>query len=141
MDSAVNPSSDTQHQPARSLALKSKVTNGKKVFAIGGDARGAWTRRWKDLTELHCIDLGGADRASEAQLSLIRRAAAITVQLEQMEARMSEGDLSVDLDLYNRLSGNLRRFFETLGVESKPRLIGDTLDDILDRVQSRRPVE
>jgi hypothetical protein len=91
------------HSPApgaRSLTLKSKVTNGKKVFAIGRDARGAWTRRWKDLTELHASDLGGADRASEAQLSLIRRAAAITVQLESMEARMSEGDLSVDLDLY-----------------------------------------
>jgi hypothetical protein len=52
-------------------------------------------------------------------LSLCRRVAAIEVQLEQMEACMSEGDLKVDLDLYNRLAGNLRRMLETIGLQRR----------------------
>jgi hypothetical protein len=88
------------------------VTNGKRVFAIGGDGRGAWTRRWKDLHEQHVLDIGGPEGLSEAQVSLCRRCAAIEVQLEQMEAQMSEGNLDVDLDLYGRLTGQLRRTFE-----------------------------
>src|ERR1700736_4709519 len=76
--------------------LKSKVTNGRRVFAIGGDGRGAWTRRWRDLVELHTADCGGSSAISEAMLSLCRRIAAIEVQLEQMEACMSEGSLTVD---------------------------------------------
>jgi hypothetical protein len=46
----------------RPQTLKSKVTNGRRVFAIGGDGRGAWTRRWRDLVELHIADLGGSDK-------------------------------------------------------------------------------
>jgi len=98
-------------------ALRSKVTNGRRVFAIGGDGRGAWTRRWKDLFEAHVADLGGQDGLSEAQVSLCRRVAAIEVQLEQAEAKMSEGDLTVDLDQYGRLAGHMRRMMETLGVQ------------------------
>lgn len=49
------------------LHLRSKVTNGRRVFAIGGDGNSVWTRRWKDLVEMHASDLGGADYLSEAQ--------------------------------------------------------------------------
>ncbi len=102
--------------------LRSKVTNGKRVFAIGGDGRGAWTRRWKDLHEAHIADLGGPAGLSEAQISLCRRAAALETELEQLEARMSEGAATVeDLDLYNRLSGNLRRMLESIGLKRVPR--------------------
>jgi hypothetical protein len=101
--------------------LRSKVTNGTKVFAIGGDGRGAWTRRWKDLNEAHVADLGGPGGLSEAQLSLCRRCAALEVQLEQMEAKMSEGDAMVDMDLYGRLAGHLRRILETLGIERRAK--------------------
>ena len=115
----------------RSQTLKSKVTNGRRVFAIGGDGRGAWTRRWRDLVELHTADCGGSGFMSEAMLSLCRRVAAIEVQLEQMEACMSEGDLKVDLDLYNRLAGNLRRMLETIGLERKARDVSPTLQSYL----------
>ena len=66
--------------------------------------------------------------------------AALEVQLEQMEAKMSEG-AEVDLDLFNRLTGNLRRCFETIGVERRPRQISDSLDDVIDRVAARRAGE
>jgi hypothetical protein len=103
------------------LSLKSKVTNGRHVFAVGGDGRCAWTRRWKDIVGLHCGDLGGASNMSEAQLSMLRRASCMEVQLESMEARMSAGDMTVDLTLYGRISGELRRLFETIGVHRVAR--------------------
>jgi hypothetical protein len=112
---------DTTRIAPKAETLRSKVTNGRRVFAIGGDGRGAWTRRWKDLHEAHIEDIGGPDGLSEAQLSLCRRVAAIEVQLEQMEAKMSEGDVEVDMDQYGRLAGHLRRILETLGVERKAR--------------------
>ena len=74
----------------RPAALRSRVTNGRRVFAIGGDGNSAWTRRWKDLVEMHIGDLGGPDLLSEFQFSLVRRSSAIEVQCEQMEAAMHE---------------------------------------------------
>jgi hypothetical protein len=76
----------------RLATIRSKVTNGRRVFAVGGDGRGAWTRRWKDIVELHVADAGGCDLMTEAMLSLCRRAATLEIQLEQLECRMSEGD-------------------------------------------------
>ena len=81
-------------------------------------------RRWRDLTELHAGDLGGEAYLSEAQKSLCRRAATLEVNLEQLEAVMSEGK-GCDLDVYNRLAGNLRRIFETIGLERKAKPIQD----------------
>jgi hypothetical protein len=112
--------------------LRSKVTNGRRVFAIGGDGSSAWTRRWKDLFDAHVVDLGGREVLSEAQVSLCRRVAAIEIQLEQMEAKMSEGDLTVDLDLYGRLAGHLRRIFETIGIKRRTRPVELTLNRYLE---------
>jgi hypothetical protein len=105
----------------RPSKLRSATTNGNRPFVLGGDSRGAWVRRWKDLTELHISDLGGPEACSEAQLSLCRRIATTSVELERLEARMSEGDDSVDLDVYNRLAGNLRRMLESIGLERRAR--------------------
>jgi hypothetical protein len=101
--------------------VNSKVTNGRQSYAVGGDGRSRWTRRWKDIVQLHCGDLGGASNLSEAQLSLVRRAASMEICLESMEARMSEGDMTVNLSLYNATSGELRRLFETIGVHRVAR--------------------
>lgn len=60
---------------------------------------------------------------SEAQVSLCRRVAAIEIQLEQMEAKMSEGNLSVDMDQYGRLAGHLRRILESIGLKRVARPI------------------
>jgi hypothetical protein len=49
------------------LKLTSRVTNGRQVFAVGGNGRSAWSRRFKDLCARHVADLGGADILSEAQ--------------------------------------------------------------------------
>jgi hypothetical protein len=86
-------------------------------------ARGAWVRRWRDLVELHTNDFPSA--CSEAQLSLCRRIATTEVELERIEARMSEGDDSVDLDVFHRLAGNLRRMLESIGLTRVPRPVND----------------
>ena len=72
----------------RPLFGKSRITNGKELLP-SVDGRSIWARRFRDLISLHASDLGGTDCLSQAELSLIRRAAALTVELEHMEERCS----------------------------------------------------
>ena len=102
---------------------RSAITSGRKLF-VEGDPNSAWSRRFYDLCIRHISDLGGRDILSEAQLSLIRRASSIECELERLDAALSKGEL-VDLDSYGRATSHLRRLFETLGVERRPREIGD----------------
>jgi putative transposase len=53
--------------------------------------RGGFSFRERDAATEGDGDIGGADGASEAMLSLCRRAATLEVLLEQLEADMSEG--------------------------------------------------
>jgi hypothetical protein len=103
----------------RAKRPRSAVTSGRKLF-VDGDPNSAWARRYHDLAARHASDLGGPGQLSEAQASLIRRAAAIECELELMEGRLSRGE-SIDIDVFTRSTSHLRRIFETLGVERKPR--------------------
>jgi hypothetical protein len=125
---------------SRPIKLRSATTNGNRAFVLGGDGRGAWVRRWKDLVDLHVSDLGGPDACSEAQLSLCRRIATTEVELERLEARMSEGDNTVDLDMFNRLAGNLRRMLESIGLRRVARSVDGplTLSQISQRIRAER---
>jgi hypothetical protein len=105
---------------------RSRVTTGRAVF-VEGDGNSRWARRYRDLIAAHCQDLGGVDLLSEAQLSLIKRASAIELELEQMEGKLSLGE-QVDLDVFTRSASHLRRLFETLGIERKCRDV--TLDGV-----------
>jgi hypothetical protein len=119
--------------------LRSAVTNGNRQFAQGGDGRTAWVRRWRDLAALHETDGGDVSTMSEGRKSLCRRAATLEVNLEQLEAHMSEGQ-GVDLDVYNRLAGNLRRILETLGLERKAVDVSDSAVVAHFRRKQHRPV-
>jgi hypothetical protein len=87
---------------------------------VEGDGRGPWARRRRDLEALYTDDLGGAELLTEFQLSLVATAATLRLELEQLEGRMSCGEV-VDLDLYGRLAGHYRRICETLGIERRKR--------------------
>ena len=132
------PSPLFKHHP-KLKTLRSKVTNGVKVFAIGGDGRSAWTRRWRDIYDEHIADLGGADLLSEAQKSICRRCAAMEVELEQLEAKFSEGAIDADLDLYARVSGHLSRLFAAIGIERRARPVepAPTLSEIASGLAGR----
>lgn len=96
------------------------------------DGRSAIARRYKDIIAAHVSDLGGADHLSEAQLTLIRRVATLTVVLEQMDSEFAiENEVKDrDFELYQRGSNTLRRLLETLGTTKgrKPRTVNEPTD-------------
>jgi hypothetical protein len=99
---------------------RSRLTNGA---VVDGDGRSAWGRRMRDLIGLHLSDLGGADNVSEAEKSIVRRVATLTVELERMEAGFAEaGEATPEqLDLYQRVSNSMRRMLETIGLERRAK--------------------
>ena len=116
---------------ARPSRVRSKVTNGRSLFVAGGDGRGPWARRARDVMQLHISDLGGEDHISEAEKSICRRIAVLTVECERMEARFATDEPSEKaLDLYQRMSGALRRLYEAIGLQRRAKPI-ETLAEYL----------
>src|SRR5262249_3519444 len=72
---------------------RSRINNGTELLPEI-DGRSIWARRCRDLIALHVSDCGGEDGLSEAQRSIIRRAAVLTIELEQMELKFAEGQAS-----------------------------------------------
>jgi hypothetical protein len=108
---------------------KSRITNGSALLP-GVDGRNAWVRRAKDVIAAHLSDVPDP---SAAELSLIRRAATLTVELERLEATFAlagEADPAT-LDLYGRTAGNLRRLLEAVGLQRRSRDVTPSLSDIL----------
>jgi hypothetical protein len=103
---------------------------------VDGDGNSAWSRRYRDLILGHINDLGGEAALSQSQISLIRRASAIELELEQMEGRLSEGG-TVDIEKFSRAASHLRRLLESLGLERRARDITPSLQQYL----ASRPVE
>jgi hypothetical protein len=126
----------SQRAPTRARRPRSAITSGRKLF-VEGDPNSAWSRRFHDLVLGHVSDAGGFDLLSDAQLSLIKRCAAIECELERLDARLSAGE-EVDLDSYGRCAGHLRRLFETLGVERKSRDVTPTLQEIAAKIEARK---
>jgi hypothetical protein len=116
---------------------RSAVTNGRRLFVAGGDGRSPWARRLRDVMELHISDLGGTDVMSEAEHSIVRRAATITIELERLEAKFSAGEaVDGDLDLYQRGANSLRRLLETVGLERRARDVTPDLKTYLKEIES-----
>jgi hypothetical protein len=113
----------------RAKRPRSAVTSGRKLF-VEGDPNSAWSRRYRDLVRGHISDLGGREMLSEAQLSLVKRAAALACELEQMEGRMSLGQ-QVDIDRFGRAASHLRRILEALGLERRARDVTPSLAEYL----------
>ena len=81
---------------------------------------------------LHISDLGGDDNISEAERSIVRRIAVMTVELETLEASFANAGQATErgLDLYQRTSGNLRRLIEGIGMKRRAKQV-PTLDQYL----------
>jgi hypothetical protein len=103
----------------RQPTARSAVSNGRRLF-VAGDGRSPWSRRYYDLIAAHVADMGGRANLSEAQVALIKRAATLEVELEQMEGKLSLGE-TIDLDVFGRATGNLRRVWDSLGLRREPR--------------------
>ncbi len=133
------PSSLANRLKPGSKRIRSAVTNGERAFVLG-DGNSPWARRQLDLIALHIADLGGEERLSANQLSLCRRAATLETELEMLEGQLSLGKVA-DLDLYNRLSGNLRRILESLGLERVARPVTDGSNLLVDYFSQQPPKE
>lgn len=126
------PGKSSPNIAAGNPTARSRVTNGRQLLP-DLDGRSVWARRLRDLINLHIDDLGGGDNTSEAERSIIRRAAVLEVELEYQETRFAELHLSGEeasdkrLDLYSRLAGNLRRLLESVGLQRRAR---DTTPDL-----------
>ena len=101
---------------------KSRVANGSALLP-GIDGRSSWVRRAKEIIADHISDLGGVDNCSAAERSLVRRAAALSVELERLEVKFATaGEASIaDLEAYGRASNTLRRLLEAVGLQRRPR--------------------
>jgi hypothetical protein len=87
---------------------------------------------------MHANDLGGEEHISAAQLSLCRRAATLEIKLEELESEMSRIDVGLNkIDLYSRLSGQLRRILEGLGGPNFQRVARPVANEIIEHF--RRP--
>lgn len=101
---------------------RSRMSNGSMLLA-GVDGRSTWARRMRDLLKLHISDLGGDDNISEAERSIVRRAAVLTTELEMMEQRFALAGSANDeqLALYASVANSLRRLLESVGLKRRAR--------------------
>jgi len=85
------------------------------------------------------LDKGGASEISAVEFSIIRRCATLTIELEALEKKFAEAGQATahDLDLYGRTSGNLRRLFETLGIDRRARVVRP-LNEIITEIDGER---
>lgn len=115
---------DSPQKAGRSQVARSRVTNDSRVLA-GVDGRSATARRYRDVMEAIISDLGGKDVISEGQRQLARRAAALSVQCEQIEATMAIGG-TLDANDYVRLVNALNRTLTTIGLKRRMKDVTPT---------------
>ena len=117
----------------RKPTARSRVSNGKDWLA-GVDQRSSIARRYRDLMAEAISDAGGVSECSQARLQLIRRLAALSVQLEQLEAKLADG-ADIDIAEYTSLTSTLVRVVSRLGINRVARDTGLTLNDIMRETQ------
>lgn len=104
---------------SRPPTTRSAVSNGSRILD-GVDGRSTGARRFKDLIESFGRDLGGLHRLSEAEQSLVRQAASVTMRAEQLQAAIVKGE-RVDPDELIRLTNTARRCLEGIQKRETPK--------------------
>jgi hypothetical protein len=123
--------SDKPCVDGRVRSHRSAVSNGTRLFGITGiDGRTQSARRFRDIVDAFTADLGGVDLLSEAQRQLIRRASALSLTCEAVEADMVR-DMPFDIANYLTATNSLRRVLETLGLARVAKDVGTTVFRII----------
>jgi hypothetical protein len=105
---------------ARTPTARSRVTNGATAFLQRLDQRSVPARRFVDVLQILCTDLGGRDDMSEAQYQVARRCAALAVRCELDEALMAS-DKPGDFKIYGMNASRLGRELQRLGFKGLRR--------------------
>jgi len=109
------------------LTNRSAVTNGAKLL-VGIDMRSPTARRYRDLVRANEAEIG--KELSEAEKGLVKQAAALTLQAEQMQADIVNGK-PVDSDVLIRISGTAKRLIAEIADRAGKRKLApvETLQD------------
>jgi hypothetical protein len=121
-----NPAPTKRKPPSPATAVhkreaRSRVTNGREVLP-GIDGRTAAARRYQDLVANLISDAGGEAGMSETRRQLIRRFAALSVQAERLESRVTMGE-TIDLAEHCAISSTLVRLASRLGINRSAKLV------------------
>jgi hypothetical protein len=104
---------DIPQLPRRPAAHRSRVSNGSKLLPLS-DGRSCSARRFRDLYQDICADLGGAAHLSEGERQLARRAAMLSAEAERLKAMAARGE-AFDVGVYGALCDRLGRVFGPTG--------------------------
>ena len=118
-----NKASQSTKEYGSKLCGRSRITNGSSLLPEI-DGRSIWARRLRDLISLHTSDLAGLDNLSQAELSIIRRASCLTVELEHLEQKFAlagDGATESQLKTYQMTVNTLRRTLEALGLKRRAK--------------------
>lgn len=112
-----------------------RPSNIRKRYMPSVDGRTHAAKRWAEVCSNLISDQGGLDNVSEARLHLVRRLAAVTSIIEDMEAAHVRGE-SIDMDAYLALVNASVRLSNTIGLSRKSKQVPD-LDSYLRNRQPR----
>ncbi len=104
---------------SRPPTTRSAISNGSRILE-GIDGRSTGARRFKDLIESFSRDMGGIERLSEAEQTLVRQAASLTMRAEQLQSAIVRGE-AIDPDELIRLSNTARRCLKAVQRREQPR--------------------
>jgi hypothetical protein len=111
---------DRTERASPSLTNRSAVTNGTQLLP-GIDGRSPDARRFRDLVSSFAAELGGMGELTEAEMAIIRAAAAMTAQSERTQAAMVNGD-AVDAEQVTRLMNSQARALKALDAMKRRRM-------------------
>lgn len=137
---------DRDTHAARPANNRSAVSNGRSWFVPATmpdgsrlDTRTAAGRRFVDIASAIADDLGGMDMLSEGQRQLIRRAAALSIQCELLEARFAaRGAENGELQDFNAATNTLRRVLDTIGLHRQARDVTPSALEWIDQQAAKR---
>lgn len=112
----------------RSARTQSIVTNGKRLHVVA-TGNTPWARRFRDVYDQICADLGTEDELSEAQKQIVRRCSLIAIACEKVECEAALGKVLdvATLDSYGRNASRLGRELQRLGLKRVARDITPTV--------------
>ena len=97
------------------------------------DRRTKAAKRFEAILSEILSDLGGADRVSEGEFQLARRAAGLSVQCEVVETWLAAQRFDkVSIEDYCKLISSLNRTLSNIGLKRRARDVTPSLADIIE---------
>jgi hypothetical protein len=129
----------TSQQVARHLKQgRSRVTNGTRTL-IGVKGSSKYGRRFRDLIDAFSKEIGGG--LTQFEMSMVKQAAALAIQGEQMQAAIINGE-PVNSDDLIRLSSEVRRILaEIAGKAGKRKPAGPRMSQLLAEHEAEHEAE